>query len=164
MTTKRVTPFTVGRGSVQPWEGSALVQVNAPFVPTLLHRLEVYKSRFAYESDADWGAGLDLVNRQQMELLMDIGDRLISEVRALRDGSATLPEERDPLIDPYTLTSMSLSRLHDIVNETGITTNGHLNNANNLLGEIKTILEAQSAGEGGQLEALQQIIFLLGAA
>ena len=103
MTTKRVTPFTVGRGSVQPWEGSALVQVNAPFVPTLLHRLEVYKSRFTYESDADWGAGLDLVNRQQMELLMDIGDRLISEVRALRHGTLTPETDRNPQIDPYTV-------------------------------------------------------------
>lgn len=164
MTTRKPTSFTVGKGRAVAWEGSALVQVDAGFVPTLLHRLEVYKHEFPYSSAEEWAIGVDAVTRQQEQLLMDIGDRLISEVRALRNGQNTELAERDPQVDPYTLTSWTLQRLGDTTGEGLNTANNHLDNANYLLGEIKALLEAQAGGETGQLEALQQIIFLLGAA
>lgn len=114
MTSRRPTPFTVGPGIVASWEGTALVQLDARSVPMMLHRLEVYKLRFPYSSDEDFLAGYQFHTRAQEELLMDIGDRLILEVRAMRGGGTIPPEARDPQADPFEL---PLSTLGGIIVE-----------------------------------------------
>lgn len=162
MTSKRVTSFTVGKGIALPWEGTVAVEVAAFYVPTLLHRLEVYKERFAYSTDEEYGQGLDLVNRQQEAYLMDIGERIISEVRATRDGAFTPVEARDPQADPYTLPLTSLRTVAASVDDTNADLSSLLGTTNATLQEILVAVQQQGGGEG-VLEKLDVLIALLGA-
>lgn len=161
MTSKRPTSFTVGRGTVLPWEGTALVEVAAFFVPTLLHRLEVYKERFPYETDADYQVGLDLVTAQQEAYLMDATDRIVSEVRALRMGTLTSEEYRDPQLNPYTVPLTSLATLTNIVLDFDEQVSASTAQTNALLTEIRDQLAAGASGED-VLERLDILITLLG--
>lgn len=162
MTSKPITSFTVGRGIAAPWAGDALVEVTASYVPTLLHRLEVYKLEFPYDDPDAWGDGIDLANRQQEALLMDATDRIVSEVRALRDGELTPLEDRDPQLDPFTLSLSSLRTVAFEVSEQGAALSAQLDTANQTLADILTAVQAQGGGED-IIERLDVLITLLGA-
>lgn len=161
MTAKRPTAFTVPAGITGPWNGSVLAEVHAPYVPILLHRLEVFKEAFVYETEADEAEGLDLVNRQQEALLMNAVDRIVSEVRALRDGPLTPVLARDPNLDPYDLQLTSLST---IAQDTSSVVQSVRDGSGTVLDELRLI--RQSIAQGSQedvLERLDTLIFLLGA-
>lgn len=161
MTTRRPTAFTVPPGIAGQWAGSVLAEVHTPYVPVLLHRLEVFKEAFVYESEADEAEGLDLVNRQQEALLMSAVDRIVSEIRALRDGPATPALARDPNLDPYDLQLTSLST---IAQDTSSVVQSVRDGSGTVLDELRLI--RQGLAEGSQedvLERLDTLIFLLGA-
>lgn len=162
MTTKRLTPFTVGRGFAGTWQGDALVEVSANCVPTLLHRLQVYTLRFPYDTEEDYAEGYQFHVKQQEALLMDIGDRLISEVRALRDGIATAEAAKDPTLDPYTLPLYSLRALGQDVDDNTLELGAKLDTATVVLQDILAAVQAQGGGEG-IIERLDTLIVLLGA-
>lgn len=163
MTTRRRTSFTVGAGRAVAWEGTALVQMDAGYVPTLLHRMEVYKHRFAYPDAAAWATGWYAVTAQQEALLMDIGDRLLAEVRALRNGSFTDEVGRDLTVDPFTLALPTLGTVQGTIGFYGDEHRNRLDTANTTLAEIRDLLTQQGGGEG-IIERLDMLIFLLGAA
>lgn len=103
MTMKRVTPFTRPPATVAPWEGTALVLVDASFVPTMLRDLEARKLAYFYPDEASHAVGYDTVCKAQEALLMDVSERIIMEVRATRGIDDTHPEIFDPASDPFTL-------------------------------------------------------------
>lgn len=161
MTTWRTTPFTVPGGVTGTWNGSVLAEVHAPFVPILLHRLEVFKEAFVYETEADEAEGLDLVNRQQEALLMSAVDRIVSEIRALRDGPATPALARDPELDPY---GLALTSLRDVAQDTANIALSVNDGSSSVLDELRLI--RQALAEGGSediIGRLDTLIFLLGA-
>lgn len=163
MTTQRVTSFTVGRGRAAVWEGSVLAQVDAGYVPTLLHRLEVYKHEFAYDDAASWAIGVDAITRQQEEFLMDIGQRIIQEVRAIRDGDQTSEYDMGEE-NAYFVSATSLLDLWTLTDSYGQQQQQQLEDVKAKLDEVKEAILA--GGGGGDPEAwarLDQIIFLLGA-
>lgn len=161
MTRRPITSFTVGPAPVGLWEGSVLVEVSALYVPTLLHRLEVYKLGFTYEDDSAQGEGLDLVNAQQEAILMDAADRIVSEVRALRDGNQTPAEARSPELDPYTLPLTSLRTIAAEVGDTNADLSALIGQTNTTLEEIKAALAGGASGED-VLGRLDVLIALLG--
>lgn len=128
--------------------------MDPAYVPIILADLEPRKVRNLWTDEASYQAGYDGIVKQQEALLMGAVDRIISEVRAVREGDATLLEFQDPTLDPYTLPLVSLATLQDQVFISG-------QDAVDKLEEIRLILEAQGEGEGGQLEALLQIVALL---
>jgi len=161
MTKKRPTSFTVPAGIVGSWAGSVLAEVHAHFVPILIHRLEVFKEAFVYASEAEEAEGLDLVNRQQEALLMSAVDRIVSEIRALRDGPATPALARDPELDPYDLNLTSLS---SIAQDTTSIVQSVRDGSGTVLDELRLIRQALAEGGGEDIiSRLDTLIFLLGA-
>lgn len=147
MTTRKVTPLTVGVSFAYPWENTVLPVVSARYVPMVLASLESRKLRFAWVSEADYVLGYDSICRLQEALLMDAADRIISEVRALRDGTTTPPALRDPQLDPYTL---DLTTLADIDTSVGVVSTEVINANTAIVGElqaIRALLEAQGGEE-----------------
>lgn len=161
MTTWRTTPFTVPGGVTGTWNGSVLAEVHAPYVPILLHRLEVFKEAFVYESEAEEAEGLDLVNRQQEALLMSAVDRIVSEIRALREGPLTPELARDPNLDPY---GLNLTSLLDIAQDTTSIVQSVRDGSGTVLDELRLIRQALAEGGGEDIiSRLDTLIFLLGA-
>lgn len=125
------------------------------FVPAVLSALETRKASSFWVDETSWEAAYQAVTRQQWELLMDATDRIVNEVRALRNGQDTPLVDRNPLLDPYTLDLASLRSIERrLQNATG-------EQAGELLGQIRDILQSQGVGEEGQLDALLQIVALL---
>lgn len=151
----RYTPWYREQLPAITWTATVLAEVDAAFVPTLLRDLEARKTPALWESDAAYLLGYDALCKQQEALLMNIGDRLISEVRALRNGDQTPVEARDPQADPYTLPLASLLGINTAL----VAADGR--DVASILQGIEAILQQQGAGEEGQLEALLQIVALL---
>lgn len=156
----RVTPWHKPPAMIAPWVGQVLVEADAHLVTLIVRELEPRKARAFYDSDEAHAVALDAICRQQEKLLMDIGERIISEVRASRNGQDTVAEYQNPALDPYTLPLTSLAD----INTTGRDTVTALSSVSDTLVEIKALLEAQS---GGNLEdvagKLDTVIMLLGA-
>lgn len=153
MTTKRITSFSRPRVTVVPWEGTALVSVDARFALTMLRDIEARKATNFYPDHAAFVVGYDTVCKAQEALLMDIGERLIMEVRALRGVDDDHPEIYDPASDPF---SLSLGTVMDGTRAT--------DNATAKLEEIRLLLESMSGGEDMEevLDLLGQAVVLLG--
>lgn len=90
---------------------------------------------------------------------MDIGDRLISEVRATRAGSATPTEARDPALDPYGLELPSLGNINTSLLD--LTTEQQVSNDTIIeeLQAIRGLIEAQSSE--GLTEVLGKLDILI---
>lgn len=159
MTTRRVTPLTVGRSSAYPWENTVLPVVSARYVPMVLASLESRKLAFAWETPADYELGYDSICRLQEALLMDAADRIVSEVRALRAGQVTPVEARDPQLDPYTLDLPSLGNLNTSLLD--LTTEQQVSN-DAIVGELQAIRALLEAEAGGDLtEVLGKLDILI---
>ena len=92
---------------------------------------------------------------------MSAVDRIVSEIRALRDGPATPALARDPELDPYDLNLTSLSSIAQDTSSIALSLN---DGSSTVLEELRLI--RQSLAEGSQedvLERLDTLIFLLGA-
>ena len=95
---------------------------------------------------------------------MDATDRIVNEIRALRDGAETIAEERDPLVDPYSLTSNSLSSLNSRIFDVEKALYETLDPVNDRLVEIRDLLAQQTGGDPEEiLNRLDTVILLLGA-
>lgn len=159
MTTRRVTPLTVGRSSAYPWVNTVLPEVSARYVPMVLASLESRKLAFAWETPADYELGYDSICRLQEALLMDAADRIVSEVRALRAGQATPVDARDPQLDPYTLDLPSLGNLNTSLLD--LTTEQQVSN-DAIVGELQAIRALLEAEAGGDLtEVLGKLDILI---
>lgn len=160
MSGRRVSQFTKPRYSPAPWEATVLVQIDARYVPTAWRDLEPRKLRFNYSDDAEFAIGYNSTCRYQEALLMDVADRLISEVRALREGAGSPIDTRDPALDPYGLALVSMADLIDRAEDGNAT-------AADMLTELQAIRAAVETGGidgAGLFEKLDTLILLLGAA
>lgn len=163
MSTNRVTALSIGRYSVPAWEGTALCQVDARYVPMMLAAIESRKVSFALPPGDERATTYDGWCAQQVELLMSIGERIINEVRAGRDGVDTPLEARDPAADPYTLNLTSLRTIavgQDVVVQSINTLN---EDNQRKFDEVITAIGDSGASQEDIGQALDMIIFLLGA-
>lgn len=151
----RITPWFRGKLSVPLWDATLLSEVDARFVPPLLLDLEARKTPALSENEEDFAQDYDSLCKQQEALLMGIGDRLISEVRALRFGNLTPVQDQDPALDPYTLDLPTIASVAFALSD----------QQSSVLDELRAIKAAIEAGEGGEaiLEKLDVLILLLGA-
>lgn len=145
----RLSPWSKRYVVPAQWEASVLVQADAYWVQVMIADLEPRKARALYPSDEDHAIAYDAICKAQEALLMDIGERIIMEVRALRGGDAITTAIRDQDSDPFTLPLQTLA---------GIGNNIDLARAK--LEEIRLLIEA---GGNGQelLDAVEGIAVLL---
>lgn len=162
MSTQRVTPLAISYQSATSWDAQILVGLDASYVPMLLADTEARKLRFAWASNDAYAVGYQAVCELQEALLMSIGDRLISEVRALREGTLTPTEARDPELDPYTL---PLASLRDLSTQVTTIAGAVAQGGDTVLSELQAIRASLQAENNEEvLERLDTLILLLGAA
>lgn len=162
MTGKRFTNFYEDTLIAPTDVKFVLADVPAQYVPTTLSAIETRKYKSFWLTTDDWHTALDYLTLFQERLLMDATDRIVSEVRALRDGAFTPEDARDPEIDPYTLPLTSLRTIAASVDDTNADISAILANTNQTLQDILTAVQAQGGGEG-VIERLDTLILLLGA-
>lgn len=142
---------------VLPFDGLkpvALCNVLGSVVPLMLDAIE---RRKGYVHWADRGIAAEAYNelsRQQWELIMDAKEDIIREIRHAR---GSIPVGAETTLEAFPVGQFPGIQLADIVGS--LNTNGR--SAAAILDSIETILETQSAGETGQLDALLQIVALL---
>lgn len=142
-------------------DNTTLSVIVSDYIPTTLSALETRSSRSFWITDEDFARAYNEIKRQQWELLMDATDRIINEIRAIRQGDNTPENFQDPTLNPYSLGLTSLEDIQFNLQDNNGTLAQIAARQEILLGEIKTILENQAAGEGSELEALLQIVALL---
>jgi len=129
-----------------------LIELDARRIGTLLDLLEDAKTPGRW-GDPDIALdGYQYIIQEQEAMLMGIGDRLIRELRAMRDGVNTPLAERDPALDPFTL---ELTCLRDI-EETQI------DPAGTTAAILARLEQLQIAANDGDAEALGEL-FRIGA-
>lgn len=159
----RLTNYFEDTLNVSPNASYILADLPANCVHIVLSSIETRKGRSFWVDKNAWIEGLQALCEFQRRLLMDSTERIISEVRALRDGDQTPLEWRDPTVDPYTFPAWSLRDIGQATFEIRESTN------NSGYGGLLTVLEQirdnlAAGGETGVLDRLDQIILLLGAA
>lgn len=131
-----------------------ITDFNARIVPVALTALETRKARSFWATEEDFRRGYNEVCTLQRQLLMGGVDRIVSEIRALRQGDNTPIIAQDPLLDPYTL---NLIAVEDIV--------GSLNTNNDsaafILSQIRTLLQASAENDAIDSETLAQIAAII---
>jgi len=155
MTKSRVTTWLRPGSSAPAWTATVLTPISAAYVPLHLRDLEAWKLASLWGGPTSYPAAYDALNLQGIALLTDVTDRIINEVRALRNGQDTAVLDRNPALDPYTLDLASLRSLERRLQ----TATGE--QAGALLGQIRDILLQQGTTDGDQLDALLQIVALL---
>lgn len=78
------------------------------YVPQIIEAIESRKSIAIYDSVEEQAIAVNALNIAQWELLMGSTDRIVSEIRALRDGTDTALQAQDMSINPFTLNLFSL--------------------------------------------------------
>jgi hypothetical protein len=127
----------------------------------VLSDLEPRKQAYFWNSPAEHEIGYEAVCRLGAALLMGIEDRLISEVRSLRDGPLTPLADRDPLADPYTLALTSLNTLNTSAQD--LITSVELGTTDTVakLEEIRALIATDSGDLTDVLSKLDILIALL---
>lgn len=156
MTRNYISPWYRARYSVTEWDAQLLCEVSAAYVPTILADLEVRKTPRLSENEAAYALDYQNICEQQVALLMNIGDRIISEVRAGRNGNQTPLEARDPSLDPYELDLASLLG----INVALVAADGR--DVASILQSIEAKIEASGVDSDEILGLLQQVVLLLG--
>lgn len=141
---------------------SILADMPVNSVPFILSAIETRKGYSFWETKEDWYRALDFLNKAQVRLLMDSTDRIVNELRAMRNGTATDPAFRDPTLDPYTLPLSTLGNLN--FNTFTMLTEFQAYRPE-IIAKLEEVRQAILASGGGaeSLEKLDTIIFLLGA-
>lgn len=138
-------------------DDTTLSLIVSSFIPSVVSSMETRNSRSFWATDADYSRAYQALKRQQWELLMDSTDRLISEIRATRNGVNTPLASQDPLLDPYTL---PLSSLSDIAGNLFV--NGE--SAAFILAGIRVLMQQANAGDAeSQAELLRIGAIIAGA-
>lgn len=147
MTPTSITAWSRGRVNAVSWETSVLPAVDARYVPMVLADLEARKLAYFWETPAEHEVGYQALCEMGVSLLMGIEDRLIAEVRAIRDGSLTPLADRDPLADPYELPLTTLNTLNTSVQEVVSSVDIGAVDTVAKLEEIRLLVEAQGGGD-----------------
>ena len=164
MTSLRLTNYFENAQTVNGTGLSILTPLPADYVHIALSSLETRKSRSFWIDREEHAKALTLLAATQGGILMDATDRIVNEIRALRDGAETIAEERDPLVDPYSLTSNSLSSLNSRIFDVEKALYETLDPVNDRLVEIRDLLAQQTGGDPEEiLNRLDTVILLLGA-
>lgn len=162
MTGKRLTNYFENQLSVPVIAAFILADLPVAFVPTVLSAIETRKGRSFWVDRDQWSLALDGLNEFQRRLLMDASDRIVNEVRALRDGNLTPAEARDPLLDPYTLPLTSLRTVAAEIGDTNADLSAILATTNETLQQILTAVQTNGASPD-ITDRLDTLIYLLGA-
>lgn len=162
MTRLRLTNYFENELSLPDNPSFILADLPVALIPAALSALETRKGRSFWADTNEWDAGLDALNLFQVRLLMDATDRIVNEVRALRDGTTTPLPSRDPLADPYTLELTSLRDVNAQVSGQRLEIDAQLTAANETLQLILTAVQEGGSGED-VIERLDVLITLLGA-
>lgn len=163
MTKRRLTNYFEDTLEAPQIVDFILADLPANYVPTALSALETRKGRSFWLTRDDWLTALQAISLFQQRLLMDATDRIVNEVRALRDGQLTPPEARDPQADPYTLPLTALTDINSNLQFQTQEVGDRLDTANNLLVEIRDAVLAQGGNPEDIIGRLDTLIFLLGA-
>lgn len=143
-------------------EECEIINFDMRYVPHALRALEAQKTRSFWVDRESWIRGFQRLTLAQERLLMPCSEDIIREIRELRGSYST----DDTTLATWPVGDFPGLSLEDLSNlqygDDGSTVGQNSKEARVLLGEIKTILETQGAGEEGQLEALLQIVALLG--
>lgn len=164
MTYKRLTNWFDSAQSVGENQDYILADLPARFVHITLGTIETRKARAIWASDEDWRDGVDALYDFMERLLMDATDRIVTEVRALRDGAFTPLDARDPQLSPYDLPLTSLGTIDGRL-QTGLAdVIAGVQTSNALLTEIRDGLAAQQGGDLQEvLDKMDAIALLLAA-
>lgn len=154
MSRRQVTPWLRTPYPATSWDGVELVEVAPAYVPMLLQDLEPRKAKSLWTSPEQWAIGYDAVCKQQEALLMGAREDIIREIR---DTRGSIPEGAPTDLETYPVGTYPGIQIADVVGS--LNTNGR--SAASILASVESILQAQGEGEGGQLEALLQIVALL---
>lgn len=132
-----------------------LVDVSVEGVPILLNGLEIRKASRNWTDQSEWEAGYQWLARQQEAFLMDASNRIIDEIRQTR--GALVGQELVPTDPELTAVYPGVSLRQLLYDDTS-----GLEGINEKLQVLVDQAVAENSEE--QLEALQQIILLLGGA
>lgn len=120
------------------------------YIPMMIEALEARKSSAVYDNEAAYQIAMNAICIIQWELLMGSADRIISEIRAMREGKNTPLVDRDPTLNPYTL---ELTSLRDIA----IPLNGPQGTVNAILLRLEQLQIAANEGDAESLAELAKI-------
>lgn len=124
--------------------------IVSDYIPTTLSALETRSRRSFWTSDADFARAYNEIARQQWELLVDATDRIVSEIRALREGTATPLVDQNPALNPF---NIELTSLRDI----NLALRGNEGSAHDALVRIEQLLTAANEGDAEALAELLRI-------
>jgi len=139
--------------AASPEEGE-LVELDAQLVPILLSAIGGRLGPSHYATPGDYLASWPRLAEAGERFLMGGIDRLVREVRALRDGSLTAIADQDPLLDPFTLELFSLRNVGGF-----LSTNGK--SAAFILEEIRVLQVAANAGDAEAQAELVRIAAII---
>ena len=127
-----------------------IAEINARIVPIALTALETRKARSFWESDADYAVGYNEITLLQRALLMGGVERIVREIRALRNGQTTPLADEDYLLNPFDLDLFSIKDLGGF-----LATNGE--SAAFILATIRQLLIDSAANDAIDSETLAKI-------
>lgn len=156
MNRRNITPWFRESISASVHRATVLCAVDARYVPLHLLDLEAWKNPALWKNGSDYATAYDALCKQGVALLMDVTDRLISEVRATRWGPLTPEPAKDPEADPYTLDLPHLGTIGAAL----VAPDGRT--AAQVLADIEAKIVAGETDTDALLEQVQLIALLLG--
>lgn len=137
---------------------TTLSVIESALIPTMLSALETRKGRSFWAGYSSWSEAYQDLCKQQWELLMDAADRIVLEIRALRDGVQTDPAYRDPNVDPFTVQATSLNWMFGTMYSSEGVPFGQV------LGQMLALQQAAAQGDTEALEQLTRIAAVIAGA
>lgn len=142
------SPWYRGRNFSEEWSGAVFVNLSPYYIRLSLRDLEAYKTRALWVSEADFTEAYDALCKQGAALLMDATDRIVREIRALRNGNTTPLADQDPALDPFALGLVHLARLENAY----YGANGSLGQA------FDRLIQLQEEANAGDEESLAELL------
>jgi len=127
-----------------------IAEINARIVPIALTALETRKARSFWLTNEDYERGYNEITLLQRALLMGGVERIVREIRALRNGQTTPLADEDYLLNPFDLDLFSIKDLGGF-----LATNGE--SAAFILATIRQLLIDSAANDAIDSEVLAQI-------
>jgi len=127
-----------------------IAEINARIVPIALTALETRKYRSFWLTDADYERGYNEITLLQRALLMGGIERIVREMRAMRNGQTTPLADQDYLLNPFELDLFSIKDLGGF-----LATNGE--SAAFILATIRQLLIDSAASDAIDSEVLAKI-------
>lgn len=164
MTSRRLTDYFEDAQTVSAVTEHILADLNVNFVHIALGAIETRKAQSFWTDKVEWDRALDALCLFEERLLMDATDRIVSEVRALRDGALTPPEAIDPSLNPYTLPLSSLRTIDNRLQTVGATIDARVAQVQDTLVEIRDAIAQLNQQDLSQVVTrLDDVLLLLAA-